>query len=335
MKDTRSPGTARRRATGSPTGSATTRCSPRSVTASSPPPRSPHPIGCSTSAAAVAPPPWRPGAGQWPVPPPAWISTDMLEVARLRAAEEGLGTVSFVVGDAQTFAFPADGYDVAISRFGVMFFDDPEAAFLNVACVLAPGRRLAFVCWQDVLANPFIAVPSLALAEHVAAAGPGPAWLGGHVRPGRPRRAFGPCSPPPGLPRWLSSPWPRRSCSAEADRWTTLSSSSVKAAWGAPCWLVPTRQRGTGRLLPSGMRWRRLSQPRECGSGQGRGSSPPAASEPSGTIWPATAQPTASPSRNTRTPSRRARRASRPAAARSTSARCHTAGRSGSPASSP
>ena len=72
-----------------------------------------------------------------------------------------------MAGDVQTFPFPARGYDVAVSRFGVMFFDDPEAAFLNVACALASGGRLAYVCWQDLLANPFIAVPGLALAEHV------------------------------------------------------------------------------------------------------------------------------------------------------------------------
>ncbi len=73
---------------------------------------------------------------------------------------------------------------------------------------------------------------------------------------------------------WSSGRWPRRSCSAGAARWTTPWSSSVKAAWGAPCWLVPMKQRGTGRLPPSGMRWRRMSQPRACGSEQG--SSPPA-----------------------------------------------------------
>ncbi len=102
------------------------------------------------------------------------ISTAMLQIARLRAAEERLANVSFVAGDAQTFPFPARGYDVAISRFGVMFFDDPEVAFRNLADALAPGGRLAFVCWQDLLANPFMTVPGLALAEHVALPDLGP-----------------------------------------------------------------------------------------------------------------------------------------------------------------
>ena len=91
----------------------------------------------------------------------------MVEAARHRAAQERLGNVSFVAGDAQDFPFPAGGYDVAISRFGVMFFDDPEAGFANVARALAPAGRLAFTCWQDALSNPFVAVLGLALAGHV------------------------------------------------------------------------------------------------------------------------------------------------------------------------
>ena len=55
-----------------------------------------------------------------------------------------------------------------------MFFDDPEVAFRNLADALAPGGRLAFVCWQDLLANPFMTVPGLALAEHVALPDLGP-----------------------------------------------------------------------------------------------------------------------------------------------------------------
>ncbi len=95
------------------------------------------------------------------------LSAAMVEAARHRAAQERLGNVSFVAGDAQDFPFPAGGYDVAISRFGVMFFDDPEAGFANVARALAPAGRLAFTCWQDALSNPFVAVPGLALAGHV------------------------------------------------------------------------------------------------------------------------------------------------------------------------
>ena len=95
------------------------------------------------------------------------ISTLMLDLARRRATEERMANVSFVAGDAQTYPFPSGGFDAAISRFGVMFFDDPLAAFANLATALASGGRLAFVCWQDLLSNPFVAVPGLAIAEHV------------------------------------------------------------------------------------------------------------------------------------------------------------------------
>src|SRR5215207_380330 len=60
------------------------------------------------------------------------LSSQMLDVARRRAAEEGLDNVSFMHGDAQVHAFPPATYDVVISRFGAMFFGDPSAAFTNV-----------------------------------------------------------------------------------------------------------------------------------------------------------------------------------------------------------
>ncbi len=54
-----------------------------------------------------------------------------------------------------------------MSRFGVMFFDDPEAAFANLARAARTGGRLCFVCWQEMLTNEWIAVPSLAMVAHV------------------------------------------------------------------------------------------------------------------------------------------------------------------------
>jgi len=102
------------------------------------------------------------------------LSVPMLEVGRRRAAEEGLANVTFVDGDAQVYPFPASGFDAAISRFGIMFFDDSEAAFRNLAGGLVPGGRLVFVCWQDLLSNPFMAVPGLAIAEQVGLPDLGP-----------------------------------------------------------------------------------------------------------------------------------------------------------------
>ncbi len=93
------------------------------------------------------------------------LSAPMLEVARRRAEDQGLD-VDFVQGDAQTATFDQP-FDVVVSRFGVMFFDDPELAFANLAMAARPGGRLCFVCWQEMFANEWIAVPATALVAHV------------------------------------------------------------------------------------------------------------------------------------------------------------------------
>ncbi|WKX71422.1 class I SAM-dependent methyltransferase [Streptomyces sp. XD-27] len=74
------------------------------------------------------------------------LSAPMLATARARAAEEGVPNVAFAQDDVQVRAFPDGGFDAAVSRFGVMFFADPVAAFTNVARALRPGGRLAFLC---------------------------------------------------------------------------------------------------------------------------------------------------------------------------------------------
>jgi ubiquinone/menaquinone biosynthesis C-methylase UbiE len=76
------------------------------------------------------------------------VSPAALERARQLAAAESLRNVSFELGDAQTHAFEAGRFDVAISRFGTMFFSDPLAAFANVARALRPGGRLVALVWQ-------------------------------------------------------------------------------------------------------------------------------------------------------------------------------------------
>ncbi len=77
------------------------------------------------------------------------LSAPMLERARATAEAEGLSHVTHVQGDAQVHAFEPASFDVAVSRFGVMFFADPVAAFSNIARRAAPGGRLAFVCPQS------------------------------------------------------------------------------------------------------------------------------------------------------------------------------------------
>ncbi|MDT3726221.1 methyltransferase domain-containing protein [Streptomyces sp. DSM 41972] len=74
------------------------------------------------------------------------LSAPMLERARATAEAEGLPHVTHVQGDAQVHAFEPSTFDVAVSRYGVMFFGDPVAAFTNIAGALREGGRLAFVC---------------------------------------------------------------------------------------------------------------------------------------------------------------------------------------------
>lgn len=87
------------------------------------------------------------------------ISEPMLGLARELAADEGLTNVEFTQADAQTYSFEPATYDAIISRFGVMFFEDPHAAFANIASALRPAGRLAYVCWQPAKENPHISLP--------------------------------------------------------------------------------------------------------------------------------------------------------------------------------
>lgn len=94
------------------------------------------------------------------------LSAPMLERARTGATEEGLANVSYVQADAQVYAFEEAGFDVALSRFGIMFFADPVAAFANIGRALRPGGRLVFVCPQ-AFSRMDQAVIFQAVAEHV------------------------------------------------------------------------------------------------------------------------------------------------------------------------
>ncbi|WP_405712115.1 MULTISPECIES: class I SAM-dependent methyltransferase [unclassified Streptomyces] len=74
------------------------------------------------------------------------LSAPMLARARESARHEGIGNVTFEQTDVQVHPFGPALFDVAISRFGVMFFADPVAAFANIGRALRPGGRIAFVC---------------------------------------------------------------------------------------------------------------------------------------------------------------------------------------------
>jgi SAM-dependent methyltransferase len=92
------------------------------------------------------------------------ISRPLLGLARRRAAESGAANVSFAEADVQTYAFAPATFNAVFSRFGVMFFADPPAAFANVRRALKPGGRLAFVCWRTPAENIFMTLPYTAVA---------------------------------------------------------------------------------------------------------------------------------------------------------------------------
>ncbi len=100
------------------------------------------------------------------------ISKPMLGRARERASALTLSNVEFVEHDASTFATDAP-FDAIVSRFGVMFFDDPAAAFANLHGTIARGGQLTFVCWQSLADNPWAAVP-LATVKSVFPEAPNP-----------------------------------------------------------------------------------------------------------------------------------------------------------------
>jgi len=90
------------------------------------------------------------------------ISAPLLAVGRRRAA--GLANVSFVEADAQTVIPPGAPFDGVFSRFGLMFFENPVAAFANLRAASAAHGRLGFVCWQQPDANPWFLAPMIAIA---------------------------------------------------------------------------------------------------------------------------------------------------------------------------
>ncbi|MGQ0742014.1 MAG: class I SAM-dependent methyltransferase [Alphaproteobacteria bacterium] len=86
------------------------------------------------------------------------ISNPMLEIARARARNLG-SHVTFIEADAAVHQFGAFRFDVVLSRFGAMFFEDPVMGFTNVRRALGEGGRLVFVCWRDIKENDWANVP--------------------------------------------------------------------------------------------------------------------------------------------------------------------------------
>jgi SAM-dependent methyltransferase len=92
------------------------------------------------------------------------ISPALIEAARARIRSDER-TVAFARADVATAPAPEQPYDRLVSRFGVMFYDDPPAAFANLVRWLAPGGRFAFAVWGRLADNPWMASVREAQAE--------------------------------------------------------------------------------------------------------------------------------------------------------------------------
>jgi len=100
------------------------------------------------------------------------ISPALIESARARKGSES--SVAFEVADMATAKPPEGPYDRLVSRFGIMFFDDPAAAFSNIARWLAPGGRFAFAAWGHLAENPWMTTIRDVVAEIIELPPPKP-----------------------------------------------------------------------------------------------------------------------------------------------------------------
>lgn len=98
------------------------------------------------------------------------ISQPLVALATERTQAEEVANASFEVGDAQTYAFESGGFDAVVSRFGIMFFDDPVAAFSNIRQAARRGGKLAFVAWRSPAENDFMTTAARAAAPFLPTA---------------------------------------------------------------------------------------------------------------------------------------------------------------------
>ncbi|MGH9244670.1 MAG: class I SAM-dependent methyltransferase [Acidimicrobiales bacterium] len=201
------------------------------------------------------------------------LSAPMLTLARQLAADEALANVRFEQADAQVHRFDPARYSAAISRFGVMFFADPVAAFANIAAALEPDGRLVFTCWRAALDNEWIMVPAAAALQYVPLpdlgdeSQPGPFSL---ARPERVRQVL------EGAGHTVESvdslDVPLR-LGADA---TTPSSSSEEPGWPRGCSRRSHQSSRTVRWPPCGTHWSGSSRRTALCWVRPLGSSPPA-----------------------------------------------------------
>jgi SAM-dependent methyltransferase len=128
-------------------------------------------IGCGTGAFTE---PLAKAVGERGTVVGADISAAMLAGARKRLAEAGLGNASLLEADAQTHKFEPEGFDLITSRFGVMFFEDPAAAFANLIGAVRRDGRLCFACWGSLDENRHWLIPYQVALRHLGRPKPTP-----------------------------------------------------------------------------------------------------------------------------------------------------------------
>jgi SAM-dependent methyltransferase len=115
------------------------------------------------------------------------ISAEMLAFGHERAAAAGLGNVEFMESDASSLNFPPASFDAAVSRWGIIFEPDAEAAAGRIRGFLEPGARMAISSWGEADQVPFLSIPMRTTMERLDVPPP-PAGTPGAPLPAHPRR---------------------------------------------------------------------------------------------------------------------------------------------------
>ena len=150
------------------------------------------------------------------------LSVPLLERARTLAAAERLDNVTFEHGDAQVYPFARGHFDLAISRFGAMFFSDPPAAFGNIARALRPRARLVLLVWQSRPRNEWAMAIESALRGPMPATARSPSATAPSPRASSNARASTPSSSP-------TSANPSSTGATPTPRWSSWAASSARA----------------------------------------------------------------------------------------------------------
>jgi SAM-dependent methyltransferase len=111
------------------------------------------------------------------------ISAEMLAYGRERAKAAGIENIEFLESDAISLDFPAESFDAAVSRWGIIFDPDGEGAADRVRGFLKPGARFAISSWGEPDKVPFIAIPMRTAMQHLGVDPPPPGTPGPLSRP--------------------------------------------------------------------------------------------------------------------------------------------------------